>query len=92
MPKKHQHHFPSAPVIPQPAGRQRTAAKGNETAEGQADQRGIVQREGLGHAENGGRKNKHEHVIDHMGCVDVAEDISGLVHRGTLYVVVSGLC
>ncbi len=90
--EKHQHHLPPTPVITQPAGGERAGAEGNKTTQRQADQRGVIEAEGLGHAEHGSGENQHEHVINHMGSVDVTDDVSRLIHVGTLYVVVCRLC
>lgn len=71
-------------MVPQPARGQRTGTEGDEAAQGQADQRGIVHGKNLGHAQYRRREDQHEHVIDDMGGIDVTNDISGLVHGGTL--------
>ena len=78
--EEQQHHPPPAPGIAQPAGRQRTGAEGDETAQRQADQTGVVEVEAAGHAEHGGGEDQHEHVVDDMRGVDEADNGSRSVH------------
>ncbi|MNZ76682.1 hypothetical protein D3C78_951970 [compost metagenome] len=82
--EEHLQHVPAIPLVAQPAGRQRTGAEGDEAAEGQADQLGVTEAEALRHAQHGGREDQHEHVVDDVSGVDVANDGTGSAHGGSL--------